>query len=102
MALNMNQLTLGEVAKVEELSGMPIGEIGDETKPKGYALAALAFVAKKRQDPGFTWQAAQDLTFDEVQELLGLNSGEGSDPTPPASEQPSKPPAKKSGKTQKN
>ena len=51
MALNINSLTLGEVAKVEELSGLPFSSIAEDDKPKGLALAALAFVAKRRVDP---------------------------------------------------
>ena len=70
--LDVNKLTLGEVAKIEELSGMPITEIGDDDKPKGLALAALAFVAKRRQDPKYSWNDAQSLNFDEANEILGL------------------------------
>lgn len=71
---DINRLTLGEVAKIEELSGMPISEIGNDDKPKGLALAALAFVAKRRQDPKFSWNDAQSLTFDEANEILGLDA----------------------------
>lgn len=70
--IDINRLTLGEVAKIEELSGQPISAIGDEDKPKGLALAALAFVAKRREDPKFTWNAAQELTFDEANKILGF------------------------------
>lgn len=76
MALNVERLTLGEVAKIEELSGQPISAIGEDDKPKGLALAAMAFVAKRREDPKFTWNAAQNLTFDEANEILGLTEGE--------------------------
>lgn len=76
MAIQVEKLTLGEVAKIEELSGLPISAIGDDDKPKGLALAALAFVARRREDPKFTWNAAQALTFDEAQELLGFGGPE--------------------------
>lgn len=85
--IDINTLTLGEVAKIEELSGMPISAIGDDDKPKGLALAALAFVAKRReqlaagQKPSFTWNQAQDLTFDDAQAILGM-SGEEADQAP--------------------
>lgn len=92
MGLDLQKLTLGEVAKVEELSGQPISAIGDEDKPKGLAMAALAFVAKRREDPKFSWNAAQELTFDDAQAILGLtedaDAETGADPTEP-SEQPS-------------
>lgn len=77
--LDVNKLTLGEVAKVEELSGHPISAIGDEDKPKGLALAALAFVAKRRQDPKFSWNDAQGLTFDEANEILGFGQDDQED-----------------------
>lgn len=76
MAINIESLTLGEVAKVEELSGLPISAIGEDDKPKGLALAALAFVAKRREDPKFSWNAAQSLNLDEAQKLLGLDEEE--------------------------
>lgn len=80
--LDINRLTLGEVAKVEELSGMPISAIGDDERPKGNALAALAFVAKRREDPKFTWNQAQGLTLDEAQDILGMGPTQQDGPPP--------------------
>lgn len=74
--IDINKLTLGEVAKIEELSGQPISAIGNDDAPKGLALAALAFVAKRREDSSFSWNAAQGLTFDEAQTILGLGETE--------------------------
>ncbi|MFD1505258.1 hypothetical protein FE374_09385 [Georgenia yuyongxinii] len=70
--IDINRLTLGEIAKVEELSGQPISTIGDEKAPKGLALAALAFVAKRREDAKFSWNAAQELTIEDANTILGL------------------------------
>lgn len=71
MAFDIKSLTLGEIAKVEELSGQGIGVLEDEEKPKGLALAALAFVIKRRTGhPSFTWNQAQALTADEAYTLL--------------------------------
>lgn len=98
--IDINKLTLGEVAKIEELSGQPISAIGDEDKPKGLALAALAFVAKRREDSAFTWNAAQSLTFDEANTILGFGQDqdeEGSDaPLDDAPATPSKSSKRKS------
>lgn len=69
--MDVSKLTMGEVAQVESLSGLSINEVGDETKPKGLALAALAYVAKKRTNPEFTWNDAQALTMADVQDVLG-------------------------------
>lgn len=101
MALDISKLTMGEVAKIEQLSGQAISAIGDEGSPKGLSMAALAYVVKRREDPKYTWNAAQDLTFSEAQDILGLDGGdeeEASDESGPTSG-PSKPPA--SGKTPK-
>lgn len=74
--IDVSKLTLGEVAKIEELSGMPISAIGDDDRPKGLAMAALAFVAKRREDPKFSWNAAQGLTTEEANEILGADTEE--------------------------
>lgn len=80
--IDLSKLTLGEVAKIEELSGQSIGAIGDETAPKGLALAALAFIAKRREDPTYKWNAAQELTLDDANEILGLNETKEETPAP--------------------
>lgn len=69
--IDIDSLTLGEVAKVESLSGLSIGQIGETDQPKGLALAALVFVAKRREDPAYTWNQAQDVTVVEANEILG-------------------------------
>lgn len=89
--LDYTRLTLGEVAKIEELSGQSIATIGQESAPKGAVLAAMAFVAKRREQlaagekPTFTWNDAQGLTFEEANALLGLSDDEdeeaATDPT---------------------
>lgn len=94
--MDINRLTLGEVAKIEELSQMPISTIGNDDAPKGLVLAAMAFVAKRRVDPKFTWNDAQGLTFDEAQAIISPpEEAEAVDPTEPPSEPSAKTRAKK-------
>ena len=78
MAFNINKLTLGEIAKVEELSSLSISTVTNDTAPKGFLLAALAFVTKKRHDPTFLWNDALGLSVDEANSILGLNDEEAS------------------------
>lgn len=78
--IDINSLTLGEVAKVEDLSGLPISAFGNEDKPKGLALAALAFVWKRRSEPTFTWNDAQGLTLDDANTILGIEDDEDDAP----------------------
>lgn len=82
MALDMAKLNLGEISLIEDLTGVPYDEAMSEGKPKGKALAALGMIAKRRELlaqgklPEFTWNDAQELTFDDVAELLGWNTAE--------------------------
>lgn len=82
MSFNANNLTLGEVALVEDLSGIPIGSIAEDDKPKGKALAALILVLKKREDPKFTMNQAMAFTLDEATALLGDGEDEDGDDSP--------------------
>lgn len=89
MSFDINKLTLGEIATVEDLSGAAIGAIGEDTAPKGLALAALAYVARKRNDPEFIWNDALGLTIAEANDILGLSDEEDADPKEPT--KPGKP-----------
>lgn len=64
-------LTLGEVSAIEDLSGLPIGALADEDKPKGKALTALAYIIKRREDSTFTFAMASKLTMADVGKLTG-------------------------------
>jgi hypothetical protein len=88
----LQTLTLGEVAKIEELSGLSMSAIGDDDAPKGAVLAAFVFVIKRRTDREFTWNAANGVTLPEAMALMGGTpaedepAGDPADPTPPADE----------------
>lgn len=92
--IDIKSLTLGEVARIEDLSGLSISDIANDTKPKGKALAAIAFIVKRREElaagqkPSFTWNQAQDLTFDQASELLGLGDDEDGDAEAEGAEDP--------------
>lgn len=68
--MDIKNLTMGEISKVEELSGLPIGALGEDDKPKGKLMAALAFVIKRREDPKFTLESANNMTMEEITALL--------------------------------
>lgn len=73
-AFDVSTLTLGEVAKVEEISGVAVGLIEDATVPKGKLFAALVYVVQKRSDPKYTLAMAMDLSLDDATNLLGGSS----------------------------
>jgi hypothetical protein len=68
--MDIKNLTLGEISKVEELSGMPLAALAEEDKPKGKLLASLALVIKRREDPKFTLEQANNLTMAEITALM--------------------------------
>lgn len=72
--MDFQTLTLGEISKIEEISGLPLSAMADEDKPKGKQMAAIAFIMKKRQDSSYTLKQAEALTFTEVTELLAKAS----------------------------
>lgn len=73
--MDINNLTLGEVARIEEISGLPLSAMADETQPKGKQLAAIAFVIMRRADKTYTLKQAEELTMPEVTKLLGEATG---------------------------
>lgn len=76
-AFSFDALTLGEVAFIEDLSGMSITAISDPDRLKGKALAAVVTVAKRRAgQPDFTFNDALVVPMSEVNEILGLNNDE--------------------------
>lgn len=74
--MDVTQLTIGEMAKVEELSGSPIGHFGNDDKPQAKLLAALVYVLKRREDKTFKYDDALGMTTDELSDFLGTDDDE--------------------------
>lgn len=74
------QLTLGEIATVETMSGLAVSSIMEDSTPKGKALAAIAFVVKKRENPDYKFEDALELTMDEANDLVSVAFGLDEDP----------------------
>lgn len=72
--VDAEDLTLGELATIEEITGCVLAEINYES---GRALQALAWVALHRADPSFTVEDAGNL---RVKSLAAAEPGP--DPTP--------------------
>ncbi len=64
------QLTLGEIAFVEEYSGQPLNALSNDDAPKGRVLAALACVITRKTNPKFTIASAEKLTVSQATELI--------------------------------
>ena len=70
VAFNWDDLTVGEVIEIEEISGLPIDELQKEGTPKGKVLLAMMFVVKKREDPDFTVDQARSLPVAFANDML--------------------------------
>lgn len=74
MTFDIEALTLGEIAKIEDLSGLSIQSIADEDQPKGKSIAALVFVASRRAGDPLKWDQCLGLTMDQANQLLGWST----------------------------
>ncbi len=78
--MNINELTLGELASIEMWSGQPLSHLGDEDKPQMRLTGALVTVLKRRNgEPQFEFKAAMNMNQTELSEFLesvGFNADE--------------------------
>lgn len=70
--LDFDDLTIGEIEEIEELTGVSIQQIQDPERPMGQILRVLAYVQKRRDDPDFTLEMAGDLVL-----VQGKDADEG-------------------------
>lgn len=76
---DFEQLTLGEVATIEDLSGFGIGALNQGT-PQGKFLAAIYMVVQRRSgDPTFTFNQALAVPMVEAQKALGFTGDDDED-----------------------
>jgi len=55
LTVDLDDLTIEEVEQVEDITGVPIDELAQQSgRPKGRMLRALAFVVLRRDDPSVT------------------------------------------------
>lgn len=73
-------LTMGEVELIENVTGVPIGRVLRHDGMSGTAVMAIALVLRRRSDPTFTLDQARALPFAEV-EFASPDRAEP-DPTP--------------------
>lgn len=77
MALSLNDLTMAEVEELENITGISLSEMADDSKPKAKFMTGLAWIAKRREAPEFTWGDARELTMSEVSVILGGDDPKG-------------------------
>lgn len=72
----IENLTMGEIATVEDLSGSPIDALNNPDMPKTRMFMALAVVMRRRTEPKTTLADIEGMTFAQVAEELGLSTDE--------------------------
>lgn len=73
---DVNTLTIGEVATIEDLSGFAIDALSDKGTPKGKLLAAIVYTIKHRTDPKYTFPMALTVPIAEIDSLIGDDAEE--------------------------
>ena len=68
--MDIQKLTLGEIARIEDIAEAPLANLADDNAPKGALLSALAFVMMRRENPKFTLEDAKQLTMADIEKLL--------------------------------
>ncbi len=68
--MDIQKLTLGEIARIEDIAEAPLSSLGDDNAPKGALLSALAFVMMRRENPKYTLEDAKQLTMADIEKLL--------------------------------
>lgn len=65
-------LTIGELRKVEEVSGLPMTKFDDPDSPKAGFMIGIAYVLKRREDPKVKLSDIENMTGDEINDLIGV------------------------------
>lgn len=66
----IDQLTLGEIAQIEDITGLSLSVMSDESAPKAKLLIAMASVTMRRKDPTFTLSQAEAMSMEDFSELM--------------------------------
>jgi len=69
--MNFEDITLGEIAEIEDYAQLPFSDIGEERVGVIKLRIALAWIMKRRVDSAFTIQQAEKLTPTDFAELFG-------------------------------
>ena len=73
---NLNDLPIGEIVTIEELTGLPFDAMTDPDKPKGKLLQAIAYISKRRDNPEFTFERAGDLKLNLASDEADFTQGD--------------------------
>lgn len=79
----IESLTVEDIESIEDITGMVIDDLfgGVKEVPKGKLMRAIGFVLQRREDPGFTVEAAGRLSLAAISRLVDA-TGVVVDPLP--------------------
>jgi hypothetical protein len=69
--MDFEDITLGEIAEIEDYAGLPFSQIADERIGVIKLRIALAWILKRRDNPAFSIADAEKLTPNDFSELFG-------------------------------
>jgi len=72
--MNFETLTLDEIETIENLTGISIDKLGEDSTPKGKNLKAIIYVMKKREDASFTIEQAGKYSLTDALALFDGDS----------------------------
>jgi hypothetical protein len=69
--MNFEDITLGEIAEIEDYAKLPFSDIAEERVGVIKLRIALAWIMKRRENPAFTIADAEKLTPNDFGTLFG-------------------------------
>lgn len=72
--ITTDTLTIGELAKVEDLADAPISDLAEPGAKKLRLMIALAYVVKRREQPKLTLAEVEGMAMPEINRILGVDS----------------------------
>ncbi|MFE0020522.1 hypothetical protein [Amycolatopsis sp. NPDC059021] len=79
VSIDIDELSISEIETVEDIIDASIESVAKPGARKGKFLRAIAFVVKRREDPGFTIEQAGELK-------IRVDTPAKPDPTEPAAQ----------------
>ena len=74
--VDISDLSIAEIVEIEDRTGLPLDAMGQDDKPKGRMLQALAFIVKRRDNPDFTWEMAGALKISTASDPVDPSDGD--------------------------
>lgn len=78
--MNLDNLTIGEISLIEDISGLSLSQITKEDAPKGRLLKALVFVISRRQGTPKTLDEIDAMPIDEANSYVAVLEATDTDP----------------------